>query len=56
MSTIYRIKDGIIEVCGSCGTQHNGGEQMIRLTSLDGERLGAVCWECYEDEQDDIWN
>lgn len=58
MSTIYRVKTGQTEVCSSCGAEHEGGEQMIRLTSLTGERLGNCCFTCYdqhEEEMDERW-
>jgi hypothetical protein len=56
MSTTYRIKAGDTETCQTCGGTFEGGDHMIRLTALGGERLGSCCWDCYDDEQEDIWS
>ena len=58
MSTMYRVKNGETETCGNCETTYTGGDQMIRLTSLYGQRLGNCCLDCYisdKEEMDERW-
>jgi hypothetical protein len=52
MSTVYKVKSGSTELCSSCGSTRNGGDQMVRLTDPRGERLGSCCWFCYQDDDD----